>query len=287
MSTVDQFESVFKAAAKTIYVHEKLSLEKALLVTDMENAEATLFLQLVRTFLQSTFCLKPRWIGFWFRKMTSIALKDLLDRVEEHRPDLVVTYRNLKSDAWRWPYSLGEHLGVLTQVTSTPVLVLPHPDREDSNGCLSRPLQTVMAVSGHLCGEGKLVSYSAAFTPSGGKLKLSHVEDESTLERYLDAIDKIPEIDSEVARETILARLLKEAKGFSDSARTALKEAELEIEVECHAKVGRRLEDYRKLIEDDHVDLLVMHAKEDDQMAMHGMAHPLAVELRSIPLLLL
>ena len=41
------------------------------------------------------------------------------------------------------------------------------------------------------------------------------------------------------------------------------------------------------MIEDDHVDLLVMHAKEDDQMAMHGMAHPLAVELRSIPLLLL
>ena len=34
-------------------------------------------------------------------------------------------------------------------------------------------------------------------------------------------------------------------------------------------------------------DLLVMHAKEEDQMAMHGMAHPLAVELRSVPLLLL
>ena len=53
------------------------------------------------------------------------------------------------------------------------------------------------------------------------------------------------------------------------------------------AQVGRRLEDYRKLIEDGHVDLLVLHAKEDDQMAMHGMAHPLAVELRSVPLLLL
>ena len=53
------------------------------------------------------------------------------------------------------------------------------------------------------------------------------------------------------------------------------------------AKVGRRLEDYRRQIEEDHVDLLVMHAKEDDQMAMHGMAHPLAVELRSVPILLL
>jgi len=286
MSTVDQFESVFKAAAKTIYVHQKPSLGKALLVTDMEEVEATLCLQAVRKFLEQVLP-EPETDWVLVSQNDFENVKDLLDKVEEHRPDLVITYRNLKSDAWRWPYSLGEHLDVLTQVTSAPILVLPHPDREDSNGFLSRPPETVMAVSGHLCGEGKLVGYSAAFTPSGGKLKLSHVEDESTLERYLDAIEKIPEIDSEVARETILSRLLKDAKDFSESAQTALKEAGLGIEVECHAKVGRRLEDYRKLIEDDHVDLLVMHAKEDDQMAMHGMAHPLAVELRSVPLLLL
>jgi len=286
MSTVDQFESVFKAAAKTIYVHEKHPLGKALLVTDMVDAEATLYLQTVRKFLEG---ILPESEADWVLVSQNDfeTVKDLLDKVEEHRPDLVITYRNLKSDAWRWPYSLGEHLDVLTQVTTTPVLVLPHPDREDSAGFLSRPPETVMAVSGHLCGEGKLVGYSAAFTPPGGKLKLSHVEDDATLERYLAAIEKIPEIDSEVARETILSRLLKDAKDFSESAKTVLKEAGLGIEVECHAKVGRRLEDYRKLIEQDHVDLLVMHAKEDDQMAMHGMAHPLAVELRSVPLLLL
>jgi hypothetical protein len=66
-----------------------------------------------------------------------------------------------------------------------------------------------------------------------------------------------------------------------------LNEAGLEIEVNVVAQVGRRLEDYRNLIEEGHVDLLVMRAKEDDQMAMHGMAHPLAVELRSVPILLL
>jgi len=286
MSTVDQFESVFKAAAKTNYVHEKHPLGKVLLVTDMDSAEATLYLQTVRKFLEG---ILPESETDWVlvSKDGFENVKDLLDKVEEHHPDLVITYRNLKSDAWRWPFSLGEHLDVLTQVTSTPVLVLPHPDREDSTGFLARPPETVMAVSGHLCGEGKLVGYSSAFTPKGGKLILSHVEDETTLNRYLDAIEKIPEIDSEVARETILSRLLKDAKDFSESAQTVLGEADLGIKVECHAKVGRRLEDYRKLIEEDHVDLLVMHAKEDDQMAMHGMAHPLAVELRSVPLLLL
>ncbi|MBT3636980.1 MAG: hypothetical protein HN531_08575 [Opitutae bacterium] len=286
MSTVDQFESVFKAAAKTHYVHEKHPLGKVLLVTDMDSAEAALYLQTVKTFLENVLPeSETDWLLVSQNDFENV--KDLLDKVEEHRPDLVITYRNLKSDAWRWPYSLGEHLDVLTQVTSTPVLVLPHPDREDSTDFLARPPETVMAVSGHLCGEGKLVGYSAAFTPSGGKLILSHVEDEATHDRYLAAIEKIPEIDSEVARETILSRLLKDAKDFSESAQTVLGEADLGIEVECHAKVGRRLEDYRKLIEEDHVDLLVMHAKEDDQMAMHGMAHPLAVELRSVPLLLL
>lgn len=286
MSTVDQFESVFRAAAKTIYVHEKPSLGKVLLVTDMENAEAAMCLQKVRTFLEEVL---PESETEWalVSQDDFENVKDLLDKVEEHRPDLIVTYRNLKSEAWRWPYSLGEHLDVLTQVTSTPVLVLPHPNRQGTNDFLERSPKTVMAVSGHLCGEGKLVGYSSAFTPTGGKLKLSHVEDEATLERYLDAIDKIPELDSEVARETILSRLLKDAKDFSKSAQTVLHEAGLGIEVECHAKVGSRLEDYKKLIEHDHVDLLVMHAKEDDQMAMHGMAHPLAVELRSVPLLLL
>ena len=286
MSTVDQFESVFKAAAKTTYVHEKHPLGKVLLVTDMDKAEASLYLQTVRTFLEGSL---PESETDWVlvSKDGFENVKDLLDKVEEHHPDLVITYRNLKSDAWRWPYSLGEHLDVLTQVTTTPVLVLPHPDREDSAGCLSRPLKTVMAVSGHLCGEGTLIGYSSAFTPEGGKLILSHVEDDITLDRYLDAIDKIPEIDSDVARETILSRLLKDARDFSISAREALQEAGLGIEVDCLAKVGHRLVDYRQLIEEGHVDLLVMHAKEDDQLAMHGMAYPLAVELRSVPLLLL
>jgi short-subunit dehydrogenase involved in D-alanine esterification of teichoic acids len=144
-----------------------------------------------------------------------------------------------------------------------------------------------MAVSGHMCGEGNLVKYASAFTPKGGKLILSHIEDKSTLERFLDAIEKIPEIDSDVARENVLNRLLKDAKDYSESASVGLNEAGLEIEVNVVAQVGRRLEDYRNLIEEGHVDLLVMRAKEDDQMAMHGMAHPLAVELRSVPILLL
>ncbi|MBT5715713.1 MAG: hypothetical protein HOI70_02240 [Opitutae bacterium] len=286
MSTVDQFESVFKAAAKTTYSYKKPLLNKVLLVTDMVKDQATLYLNLVRAFLDES--LSPNeteWVLLSESDFETV--KDLLEKVELNRPDLIVTYRHLKSESWRWPYSLGEHLDVLTQVTETPVLVIPHPDRDDSSELLSTAPKKIMAVSSHICGEGTLVNYASAFTPKDGSLSISHIEDKSTLDRYLDAIDKIPDIDSEVARETLLNRLLKDAKDFSESAKECLVQAGLGIKVECNAQLGSQLEDYRKLIEDGEVDLLVMHAKEDDQLAMHGMAHPLVVELRSVPILLL
>lgn len=286
MSTVDQFESVFKAAAKTTYLHETPSFGKVLLVTDMEESESTLYLNLVRQYFEKILLPnETKWEVLSKNEFQTV--KDLLGKVEEHRPDILITYRNLRSDSWRWPYSLGEHLDVLTQVTTTPVLVLPHPDRDDASELLGKSPENVMAVSGHMCGEGTLIKYASAFTPKGGKLLLSHIEDKVTLDRYLDAIEKIPEIDSEVARETLLTRLLNDAKDFSESAREGLAQAGLDILVECMAQLGSRLEDYRKLIEEGQVDLLVMHAKEDDQLAMHGMAHPLAVELRAVPILLL
>jgi hypothetical protein len=286
MSTVDQFESVFKAAAKTTYLHETPSFGKVLLVTDMEESESTLYLNLVRQYFEKILLPnETKWSVLSKNEFQTV--KDLLGKVEEHHPDILITYRNLRSDSWRWPYSLGEHLDVLTQVTTTPVLVLPHPDRDDASELLGKSPENVMAVSGHMCGEGTLVKYASAFTPKGGKLLLSHIEDKVTLDRYLDAIEKIPDIDSEVARETLLARLLNDAKDFSESAREGLRQAGLDISVECMAQLGSRLEDYRKLIEEGQVDLLVMHAKEDDQLAMHGMAHPLAVELRAVPILLL
>ena len=230
MSTVDQFESVFKAAAKTTYQHEKPTLGKVVLVTDLVDAEANLFLHSVRDFFAK---ILPEGNSEWevLGRGSYGSVKELLGKVEEHRPDLLVTYRNLGSESWCWPYSLGEHLDVLTQVTTTPVLVLPHPDRDDCTELFSRELCNVMAVSGHLCGEGTLIRYASTFTPEQGRLILSHVEDKATLDRYLDAIDKIPEIDSELAREFLLERMLRDAKDFSESARVGLKVEQLALRV--------------------------------------------------------
>jgi hypothetical protein len=51
--------------------------------------------------------------------------------------------------------------------------------------------------------------------------------------------------------------------------------------------MGHHLREYRRMVEENDVDLLVMHTKDDDQLAMHGLAYPLAIEVRTIPLLLL
>ena len=42
---------------------------------------------------------------------------ELLALVESAAPDLICTYRNLHSGAWKWPYSLGTHVDLLTQHT--------------------------------------------------------------------------------------------------------------------------------------------------------------------------
>ena len=44
---------------------------------------------------------------------------------------------------------------------------------------------------------------------------------------------------------------------------------------------------YKELVEENEIDLLVMYTKDEEQLAMHGIAYPLAVELRATPLLML
>ena len=51
--------------------------------------------------------------------------------------------------------------------------------------------------------------------------------------------------------------------------------------------MGHHVREYRRLIDDNQVDLLVANTKDDDQLAMHGMAYSLSVELVDVPMLLL
>ena len=286
MTKVDQFESVFKSAAKAVYEHGPIKLDRVLVVSDEAEAGARTFEKLLQGFLERVSGVdKATWsllTGDSFRGTES-----LLRKIEAEAPDLIITYRNLHSSDWKFSHSLGSHLDVLTQRTEPPVLVVPHPTAKKALDHAIKNTDRVMAITNHLTGDGSLVRHAVAFTEPGGTLFLTHVEDDRVFARYIDVISKIPSIDTDSAKATLRAQLLKEPRDYIDSCREALEAAGVDCTVEAEIIMGRRLSEYRRLVTEHEVDLLVMHTKDKDQLAMHGMAYPLAVELREIPLLLI
>ncbi len=283
MTNIDQFESVFKSASKSVYEYQPVDIETILVVTDLPEEGTKTFTQKVRDFLP--ILSDKNWSELPGTEFETVG--ELLDRVREAKPDLVCTYRNLHSTAWKWPYSLGSHLTALTQDTPQPVLVLPHPEAGREAEHALQNTASVMAITDHLTGDHQLVNMARRFTQKSGTLHLTHIEDRATFERFLETISKIPSIDTDSAREEIATQLLKEPREYIDTCKKILADQNLDLNVHAIVTLGRRIEEYKKLIDSHTVDLLVFHTRDEDQLAMHGLAHPLAVELRHIPLLMI
>ena len=286
MTNIDQFESVFKAADKKTYEFETIDFERVLVVSDLADDACHEFTSRAETFL--AVLEHGDWSAAWRSLGASdfSTVGDMLWCINENDPDLIVSYRNLHFPATEYPYSLGAHLDVLTQVTKTPVLVTPHPDWLRQHPESMQNTQTVMAITDHLTQENHLVSAAAVLTQPEGQLWLTHVEDQGIFERYMQAIARIPSIDTDNAERVLLTQLLKEPADYIESCRTALESLDMNITIASEAVLGRRLNDYKRLIENHKVSLLVMNTKDEQQMAMHGMAYPLTVEMRETPLLL-
>ncbi len=286
MTKVDQFESIFRSASKDIFTFERIPIQSILVVTDLEDYPAGQYQSQLKDFLQVVNRQeKTEW--HLVNKDAYQTVQALLDLVEEHRPNLICTYRNLQSEAWKYPFSLGHYVDVLTQATTTPVLLLPHPSADRASEHALEDTNSVMAMTDHLSGDDRLVNFAMSLTEPNGTLFLSHIEDEMRYDRLMEVIAKIPSIETESARKEIMAQLLKEPMDYIESCRKVLKKAAPELDVKDIVTVGHHLSEYEKLIEDHKIDLLVMNTKDEEQLAMHGMAYPLAVEMRQIPLLLL
>lgn len=283
MTNIDQFESIFKKADKPRFQLEDVDLDKLMVVTDDDHAATDKFTDQVIDFLDTTLLEKEiNWLKVSGSQHTSV--NDLLEIVNREKPDLICTYRNLHAPASDFPYSLGVYIDVLSQVTEMPVLVLPSPNRSSD---IPSDTLNVMAIADHLTGDHHLVSYAARLTTKNGTLFLTHVEDQADFERFMGVIGKIPSIETTDAREAILKQLLNEPHDYIGSCADVLKEAELPIEVKEIVTLGHSLRDYKRLIDEHEVDLLVVNTKQEDQLAMHGLAYPLCVELRDTPILML
>ncbi len=184
---------------------------------------------------------------------------------------------------------MGEHLDVLTQVAHPPVLLLPHPggDAFEKAVAAVSGRSVVMAMTDHLTGDHRLVNCAILFTGAAGRLHLTNIEDKATFDRYIDTISKIASIDTDETRETLLEQLLKEPRDYIGSCRKACEDQGIRIEIEETVLLGEHLAEYKRLVEGKGVQLLVLNTKDADQLAMHGLAYPLAVELNHVPMLLL
>lgn len=284
MSLVDQFESVFRGAERRRYEYHRPDVNRVLVVCDLEEEPAAAYTAELSKFLVEV-------EGAELRTLSNEDYGDvdaLRAAVDDYAPDLLVSYRNVRYSTWRWPYSLGVYLNTLTRETEYPCLVMPNPHEKPDPRWRERVTERVMVLADHLTGDDRLVDWGARFTRPGGELILTHVEDDAVFERYVEVIGKLPSIDTREARDDISERLLKEPRDYVESCREELdRQGHLTHDVTPVITWGHTLADYCELIEDHRVDLLIFNTKEEDQLALHGKAYSLAVQLRETPILML
>jgi hypothetical protein len=281
MTLIDQFESVFKSSLKPGYEFEPIKIDRAWFIADGEQADAVQYAEELSERLTHSF--GQASIDWVIRSgAESQFAGELVDEINRAKPDIICTWRNLHSKSTQWPYSLGENVEILTQATSVPVLVLPRSAEKTISDWRTK---NVLALTNHLEDDGRLVNYAAASTENGGVLHLSHLEDDAVFERYMQVIEKIPGIDSAQARETIQAKLLAQAEDFISACSKELDP--LEISVKSIVQLGHTIRDHVRIVEENQIDLLVLNTKDEDQIAMHGNAYPLVVELKETATLLL
>ena len=282
MSTIDQFESVFRSAISPIYQPRPFPLQSVLLISDMDGDEEKTYLKEAERFF-SGLTSPPKITSL--PKESSLKIPTLVEQVAQLKPNLIVTYRNLHNEVAQHTYTLGDHVEVLTQVTNAPILLFPHPDSWSTDRF--RAPGRVMVLTDHLVEHPHLIDAALSILQSPGQLTLAHVEDESTFQRYIEYVSKIPEIDTDQARELLQTQMLGEAKRFIELTAEVLQQQGLSVSVHAEVKMGHRLQSYAELVKDHHIELVVMQTKDEDQVAMHGLSYPLAVELNHTPLLML
>jgi len=277
---LDEFESLFRSADKPTMIHDDVEIRRVLIVTDDRAGESSAQRAAIAAQLPALDLDGPDWqvleVGL------NSTVPSLLSIVRDVKPDLIVTRRNLGDASGGARSSLGVLLDELLWDSSVPTIILPEPAEPPA-----RPPRTVMVVTDYLTGDNQLVDYGARFTPDDGLLILAHIEDDELFERYMSEIEKVPEIDTRVARERLRERLMRTPRDYVDACSRVLHEAGVGARIESVVRFGHRVHHYRGLVDTRGVELLCLHAERDDAPAMHGMAMMIASRFRDLPLLLI
>ena len=282
MSTIDQFESTFRSAIKPLYNHSKIKILDVMLISDLKIEFAQQFQNQVQNFL---FPLGQDLNFNSLKASQSHDLNQLLEHINKSKPQLIVTHRHLHTSNKEHLYTLGDHIEVLTQITQVPILLFPE-NIAQSEVTLTSP-SNVLVLTDQLVEHPRLVDYALSLMKDSGQLFLAHIEDEMQFERYMNMIAKIPEIDTESARTFLREQMYKDAQNFFSVIDQNIKDQNLAIDVQASFRMGHKLRTYVSIANENNVELVVIQGKDQDQIAMHGLSYPLAVELNHLPLLII
>jgi len=280
---IDEFESMFRRATREAFAYVEIPIDSIMIIHDGTPERAT---QLSEELKQRIPRLNEvsEWRSLGAGEHPTVV--EMMKRLDEHRTDLIVTYRHIGEEQLVPQHSLGVYVDILTQQTSIPVLVLPgtarHPLPMFQDQC-----SRVMVVTDHISGDNRLINYGVRLCSPGGSVWLCHIEDDRVFRRYMDTIERIPEIDTDQARQLIEQQLLKDASDFIQTCIGTLQAEGPNIGLHPFVERGHHLKVFRDLIDKSEIDLLVTNTKDSDQLAMHGKAYSISVEFADVAMLLL
>lgn len=276
---------MFRRALRDRYEYASVALDRILIITDLEESKAAVFMEQIQQYLQAGLSLKEVKFTCW-NKGDFAPWPQMKQAIHQIKPDLIISYRLLWVEDITASKSLGAYIDLLSQDTHYPVLVMPHPAMQGLSRILAEP-GAVMVATEHGYANHRMVNFALKLLPQKRPLILVHIEDEDTYEYYLDAISKIPAIDTEITREALPLQLLAGPNQYADSVEETLAELQPEIEIRRQISFGHLIDAYGSLMEEHETDLLVVDTKDDTQLAMHSIGYSLAIEFRQTPVLLL
>lgn len=278
---LDEIESAFRSAVKDRFRYREPTLARTLLISDLDDDGTAALRDRVAAMLATAHGADLEWTV-----ARDVAPNDLFGLLEAGAPDLIVCYRHVLTSGKGLIHSLGSVVDTVTQATDIPVLLVPSPE-SGSFDSLPRSLDRVLVVTDHLTGADRLVSWGAFSCAENGHLYLAHIEDDATYDRYIDVISKLKGLDTELATTAIRDKLLQLPSDYIAGVAAVLAEQGIHEHVTPLVRMGHPLGDYKALLAEHEIDLLVANSKDERQLAMAAMAYAIAVEIRDRPLLLL
>lgn len=283
---IDEFESLFKRAERTPYQFEAIDLGCVTFVSDKTSDHLSKEADAVRELFARGLAGNDESQKFEVIGGDDFnSVVDLLALIEKYKPDLIITERDLKTKGENLVYGLTNYVDALTQVCSSPVLLLPSAGKRIHER--SQALNRIMVETDHLDGDSTLVNWGVYFAAPSGDLFLTHIEDDRPFAHYMNLISRIPDIDTDLAFEKIKELLIKVPRDFIATVSNRLGEEFPHLGVHGIVELGHALSVYQNQVDSYRIDLLAIHTKVEGQLAMSGTSYAMAVELKALPLLML